>query len=192
MEYVAIKAVHPTWLTLQLPGEVAELLRFSPEELGAGRAPGRGLAYLSRGSGVVRVVSAYAARELLPVEIARERYLATAHLTPKLLHNLPLAVIQHLAIQLLPRGPNEARSTDDGLIWFVPAPEYYEFRGRERLGRPWNGPSTGGFAHAYLSKSLLPPPFDLTTLSELEDRIEREEWYPRLEAIQRTARRRTT
>src|SRR5208283_1824507 len=85
MEYVGLKTVHPTWLTLQLPSEVAELLRFDPNSRQDSRVPGRGLAYLARGPGIARVVSAYAARELLPVEIVRERYLATAHPTEKLL-----------------------------------------------------------------------------------------------------------
>ncbi|HEV2520526.1 MAG TPA: hypothetical protein VGX00_07950 [Thermoplasmata archaeon] len=185
MEYIALKTVHPTWLTLQLPNEVAELLGYDPDETFARRSPGHGLSYLSRGPGVVRVVSAFRAREVLPIEIVRNRYLATARPTPKLLHNLPLAVIQHLAIQVLPRGPKQARSTDDGLLWFLPAPEYYEYRGRERLEKPWTGPSTGEMAHVYLARSLLPLPFDLAMLSEHEARIEREEWFPRMEAVQR-------
>jgi len=188
MEYVALKTVHPTWLTLQLPNEVAELLLYDPDSTREVRAPGRGLAYLSRGPGIVRVVSAFEAREVLPIEIVRNRYLATAHPTPKLLHNLPQAVIQHLGVQVVLRGSKEARSTDDGLLWFVPAPEYYEFRARERLGKPWTGPSTGGLAHVYLAKSLLPLPGEFPLLANLEARIESEEWHPRLEALTRSSR----
>jgi hypothetical protein len=32
MEYVIVRAMHPTWLTMQLPAEVAELIGFHPEE----------------------------------------------------------------------------------------------------------------------------------------------------------------
>jgi hypothetical protein len=190
MEYVGIKTVHPTWLTLQLPNEVAELLRYDPDEASDPRVPGRGLAYLSRGPGIVRVVSAYAARELLPIEIVRDRYLATAHPTSKLLHNLPQGVIQHLGVRILQRGPKGARATDDALLWFLPAPEYYEFRSRERLGKEWTGPSTGGFAHVYLAKSVLPLPGEFPHLADLETRIEAEEWSPRLDALARTTRSR--
>ncbi|MCI4348697.1 MAG: hypothetical protein L3J93_00530 [Thermoplasmata archaeon] len=188
MEYVALKSVRPTWLTLQLPSEVAQLLLYESEEGAKGGTPGRGLAYLARGPGIVRVVSAFAAREVLPIEIVRNRYLATAHTTGKLLHNLPQAVIQHLGVHLVVRGPNEARSTDDSLLWFVPAPEYYEFRAKERLGKPWTGPSTEGFAHVYLAKGVLPLPGEFPTLASLEARIEGEEWRPRLEAISRIPR----
>jgi hypothetical protein len=190
MEYVVITAVHPTWLTLQLPTDAARLLNYDPGGTAAERRPGRGIAYLARGPGIVRVVSAFEAREVLPVEILRERYLATAHLTPKMLHNLPLAVIEHLGMQIVPRGPKEARSTDDSIVWFVPAPEYYEFHGKLRLDKPWTGPLTNSLAHVYIARSLLPLPMDLTSLTELEDRIEREEWYPRLETVQRIARTR--
>ncbi len=188
MEYIALKSVHPTWLTLQLPNEVADLLGYEASETAGRSSAGHGLAYLSRGPGVVRVVSAYGAREILPIEIVRNRYLATARPTAKLLHNLPLAVIQHLGVQVIPRGPKLARSTDDGLLWFVPAPEYYEYRGRERLEKPWNGPSSGRMAHVYLARSILPLPFDLRMLGELEHRVEREEWSPRLEAVERPPR----
>ena len=188
LEYVALKTVHPTWLTLQLPNEVAELIGYDPNEPTRRHSPGRGLAYLARGRGVVRVVSAYRAREVLPIEIVRDRFLATAQPTSKLLHNLPQAVIEHLGVQILPRGPKQARSTDDGLLWFLPAPEYYEYRGRERLERAWSGPGHGGMAHVYLARSLLPLTFDLPMLAEQEARIEREEWLPRIEAAQRLAR----
>jgi hypothetical protein len=189
MEYVGLKTVHPTWLTLQLPNEVAELLLYDPEEALDPRVPGRGLAYLARGPGIVRVVPAYAARELLPIEIVRDRYLATAHPTTKLLQNLPQAVIQHLGVRIVSRGPRGARATDDELLWFLPAPEYYEFRARERASKPWAGPSTGGFAHVYLAKSVLPLPGEFPRLSELEAKIEAEEWSPRIDALGRARAR---
>jgi len=190
MEYVGLKTVHPTWLTLQLPNEVADLLAYDPEEGVDPRVPGRGLAYLARGPSIVRVVSAYAARELLPIEIVRDRYLATAHPTSKLLHNLPQAVIQHLGVRILARGPKGQRATDDELLWFLPAPEYFEFRARERLAKAWSGPSTGGLAHVYLARSVLPLPGEFLHLADLEARIEAEEWSPRIEALTRSGRSR--
>jgi hypothetical protein len=189
MEYVALKTVHPTWLTLQLPTEVAELLQYDQDSAGP-RTQGRGIAYLARGPGIARVVSTYRAREVLPIEIVRDRYLATARTTDKLLHNLPQAVIQHLGVQVVLRGPKEARSTDDALLWFVPAPEYYEFRAYERSGKPWNGPGTGGLARVYLAKGVLPLPGEIEELAHREQRIEHEEWRPRVEALARTARTR--
>ena len=66
-----------------------------------------------------------------------------------------------------------------------PPPSTYEYRARERTKKAWNGPSTGGFAHVYLAKSLLPFPREL---SDLENRIELEEWRPRLDAFPRVVR----
>ncbi|HEV2231314.1 MAG TPA: hypothetical protein VGV64_07740 [Thermoplasmata archaeon] len=188
MEYVALQTVHPTWLTLQLPTEVAELIQYQDHLGGSSRTPGRGLAYLARGPGIVRIVSAYAAREVLPIEIVQNRYLATAHTTNRLLHNLPQAVIQHLGVEIVARGEKRTRSTDDELLYFLPAPEYYEFRAVERLERRWEGPESGGLAHVYLAKGVLPLPGEFPALAELEGRIETEEWYPRIEAIARTSR----
>lgn len=185
MEYVILRAAHPTWLTLQLPGEVAQLIQYDPEEVRDLRTPGRGIAFLARGPGIVRVVASMRASDVLAIETVRNRFIATARLTDKLVFNLPVPVVRHLGLQTQPRGPNDARATDDSILWFLPAPEYYEFRGRERSDKGWTGPSPGGFAHVYLSKSLVPFPAEL---GELEARIEGEEWRPRIEALQRTAR----
>ena len=185
MEYVVLKAAHPTWLTLQLPNEVAQLIQYDPNEVRDLRAPGRGIAFLARGPGIVRVVASFRAPEILAIETVRNRFIAPARLTDKLVFNLPIPVVRHLGLQTQPRGPNETRATDDSILWFLPAPEYYEFRARERSEKGWNGPSPGGFAHVYLSKSLVPFPPEL---GDLEARIEAEEWRPRVEALQRPAR----
>jgi hypothetical protein len=185
MEYVILKAAHPTWLNLQLPSEVSTLIQFDPKEVRELRNPGRGIAFLARGPGVVRVVASYRSPEILAIETIRNRFIAPARLTDKLVFSLPITVIRHLGLQTRPHGKNAGRTTDDGLIWFLPAPEYYEFRARERTEKGWTGPSTGGLAHMYLSKSLLPFSRDL---EDLEARIEAEDWRPRIDALQKAVR----
>ena len=187
MEYVVLRAVHPTWLTLQLPGEVAQLIQYDPHEARGLRGPGRGIAFFLRGPGIVRVVSTYRSPEVLPIETVGNRFLALARLSEKLVFNLPMQVIRHLGLQTQPRGPNAIRATDDSILWFMPAPEYYEFRAQERSDHGWKGPSPGGLAHVYLAKSIVPFPREL---SDLETRIEAEEWKPRVEALQRVGRSR--
>ncbi|MGI0131794.1 MAG: hypothetical protein ACREDK_01665 [Thermoplasmata archaeon] len=187
MEYVILRAAHPTWLTLQLPNEVAQLIQYDPDEVRDLRSPGRGIAFLARGPGIVRVVASFRAPEILAIETVRNRFIAPARLTDKLVFNLPAPVVRHLGLQTSPRGPNDVRATDDSILWFLPAPEYYEFRARERSGKGWTGPSPGGFAHVYLTRSLLP---FAPELSDLEARIEAEEWRPRVEALQRVRPRR--
>jgi hypothetical protein len=180
-EYVVLRAVHPTYLSLQLPTEVAEVIRFDPTELANLHAPARGIAFLARGSGVVRVVASFRAGELLPVETAKNRYLATAHLSDKLLFNLPEAVVHHLGIKTQERPPRRTEFTDDSLVWFLPAPEYYEYRALQRTRKGWAGPVDGGLAHVYLARSLIPWNREL---EELERRIDVEEWHPRLQLLE--------
>ena len=189
MEYVVVRAVHPTYLSVQLPAEVAELIQFRPEEVRDLRSPARGISFLARGPGIARVLPSLAAGELLGVETIRNRYIAPARVSSKFLFSLPAPVVEHLGLRTQVREPTGVKSTDDGLLWFVPAPEYYEFRARSRTARGWTGPSTGGFAHVYLTRSVLPfgPAFE--ALAGLEDRVEAEEWRPRIEALQHAGRR---
>jgi hypothetical protein len=187
MEYVILRAAHPSWLSLQLPAEVRELIQYDAKEVRDLRTPGRGIAFLARGPGIVRVVASYRAHEILAVETVRNRYISPAHLTEKGLFNVPTAVARHLGLQVQTREDGRARYTADSVIWFLPAPEYYEFRARERTEKGWTGPATGGFAHVYLGRSLMPVSPDLAVL---EDRIESEEWRPRAEALQRVTRSR--
>jgi hypothetical protein len=192
VEYVVLESQHPKWLNLHLPNEVAELLQFRVAEVRDLRTPARGISFLSRGPGIVRVVGSLHATEILPLETLRNRFIAPAAVTDRGIFNLPGAVSKHLGIQSYPRPGSGLRGTDDQLIWFLPAPEYYEYRAMQRLERPWAGPSTGGFAHLYLSKAIHPMDPDL---EGLEAEIEHAEWRPRLEALaraRRSARRRAT
>ncbi len=182
MEYVVLRALHPTWLVVQLPQEVAQLLCYDPNEVQRLRPPAREIAFLARGPGVIRVVASYRSPEVIAIETVRNRFIAPARLNDKLLFSLPVPVARHLGLRVAFRGPSELRSTDDSLIWFLPAPEYYEFRARERAGKTWTGPSPGGPAHVYLAKSLLP---FLPELDEMESRIEAIDWRPRTEALTR-------
>jgi hypothetical protein len=186
MEYVVVRATHPTWLTMQLPTEVADLLLFRPEE-GPHRETSRTISFLARGPGLARVIASHPAREALAVETVRNRLIASARPGDRHLFTLPAPVVQHLGLQVYSRGPR-LRGTDDTLLWFVPAPEYYEYRSVVEAGRPWSGPSAGPFAHVYLAKSLVPFPKELAQLAELEYRIEEEEWRPAVEALQKVGR----
>jgi hypothetical protein len=186
MEYVVVRAMHPTWLTMQLPTEVATLIRFDPGADAAGEAS-RTVSFLSRGPGIARIIATHPAREALAIETVRSRLLANARPGDRLLFTLPTPVAQHLGLQVFSRGPR-VRGTDDSLLWFMPAPEYYEYRSILASGKPWTGPSIGPFAHVYLAKSLLPLPKEIAQLAEQEFRIEEDEWGPAVEALQRVGR----
>jgi hypothetical protein len=190
MEYVILRATRPTWLNTQLPAEAAHLMEFEPGSGASARRMSRTLVFFARGPGIVRVASQSQASQVAMWEMARNRHLGQASVSDKLLFNLPAEVQRHLPLHTEPRGPNGIRATDDGIIWFLPAPEYYEFRAYEKRERAWTGPSTGEFAHLYLAKSILPIDRQLGPLTDLETRIEAEEWRPRIEALQRVARAR--
>lgn len=187
MEYVVVRATHPTWLTMQLPTEVATLIRFDPPGAGETRDGGASISFLARGAGLVRVIATRPAREALAIETVRSRLLATARPGDRLLFTLPASVAEHLGLKVYSRGAR-VRGTDDSLLWFVPAPEYYEYRTLIASGKPWTGPSGGPFAHVYLAKSLVPFPRELAQLAEQEYRIEQEEWLPGVEALHRLGR----
>ena len=184
-EYVLLKASHPTYLNLQMPTEVGELIRYDVQESKELHPPSRGISFLIRGPGVVRVLPTLRAGEVLPIEAAHNRYLATALLSAKLVFTLPEAVIRHLGLKVQLRAGHGTRFTDDGLVWFLPAPEYYEFRARERSGKGWTGPASGAFAHVYLARAVLPLESELEMI---ERRIDHDEWRPRIEALDRLAR----
>jgi hypothetical protein len=188
VEYVVLRAAHPTYLNLQLPTEVASLIELEGLEDRRGGTGGRTIAFLVRGPGVVRVVSSARAEEILPVETVRRRLLASARLTEKLVFALPAAVSRHLGLHIQSGGTGEPRFTDDAVLWFLPSPEYYEFRARERAPKGWTGPAGGGLARVYLSRSELPGKEEL---EEVDGRITREEWPARIELVGRSGRGRS-
>lgn len=190
MEYVVLRAARPTYLNTQLPTEAAELIQFDPPDARGMRDYHRGIVFLARGPGIARVVTAFQAQDVLPGEMAQNRYLGVARVSERLLFNIPVPVQKHLGVRSESREPNGPRSTEDSLIWFLPAPEYYEYRALQRRARSWAGPSGGGVAHVYLAKSILPLDRQLSPLTELETRIEWDEWRPRIDALQRVGGRR--
>jgi hypothetical protein len=188
MEYVIVRATHPTWLTMQLPTEIAQLIGYRPR--GEGGVPAaRSISFLARGAGIARVIATYPAREALAVETVRDRLLATARPGERLLFTLPNPVAHYLSLKVYSRG-ERVKGTDDTVVWLVPAPEYYEFRSVLESGKPWSGPSSGPFAHVYLLRSLVPFPRELDGLAESEARIEDLEWRPAVAAFQRIGRAR--
>lgn len=188
MEYVVVWASHPSWMTLQLPRDVAELIGYRPEA-GALRDPSRTISFLARGRGVARVVATHPTREALAVETVRSRFLASARPGDRHVFALPTALVRHLGLRVTQRGPRAGRGSDDGLVWFVPAPEYYEFRAVVEDARAWTQPSSGPFAHVYLTRSLYPFPEAVAGLAALEAAIE-EEWRPAVRLLQRVGRAR--
>jgi hypothetical protein len=186
MEYVIVRASHPTWLTMQLPTEVGQLICYDPT-VDRGGVAARSISFLARGPGIARVVATYPAREALAVETVQERLLATARPGERLLFTLPAPVAQHLGLKVYAKG-DRVKGTDDSVVWFVPAPEYYEFRSVVDHARSWHGPSSGPFAHVYLARSLVPFPRELGELAALEIRVEEEEWRPTVATLQRLGR----
>lgn len=187
MEYVVIKAVHPSWLTSQLPDEVVGLLCLPPVK-GPDRDPTAQISFLARGPGIARVIALPHAREPVAVETVRGRLLSTAGPLSTRVFSIPSAVIRHLGLRVYPKGNRGGRGTDDRIIWFAPASEYYEYVARVRTRKEYTGPSSGPFAHVYLMRSLVPFPREMGQLAELELRIEEEEWKPAVDALQRVGR----
>jgi hypothetical protein len=153
--WVVLKATHPSWCTAQLPGEVAELLGCRAEDLAPLTRPARGIAFLDRGPGVVRVVGMHRSARLLSVEMTANRVVDVAQLTEKMLFNIPDAVERHLGLKTYPRGDRGAQGTDDTLLWFLPETEYAFYRKETREGRGFPGLPDGETPHVYLTKALL-------------------------------------
>jgi hypothetical protein len=190
MEYVVVWASHPSWLSLQLPREVADLIGYRPEE-GTHRDTSRSISFLARGPHLARVVATHPAREALAVETVRSRLIATARPGDRHVFALPTALVDYLGLRVTERGPRAGRGTDDGMVWFAPAPEYYEYRSLIEGGRTWTQLSSAPFAHVYLTQSLYPFPEGLENLSALEEQIETE-WRPAVRLLQRVGKPRST
>lgn len=188
MEYVVLRAACPTWLNTQLPSDVARVIRFDPPAARGMRDLNRGIAFFARGPGVVRVLNAVDAQDVYWGESNQQRHLGFARVSEKGLFSLPARVQEHLGLRSEVRRSPGIRATDDVILWFLPAPEYYEWRSFEWRDRPWSGPSGGGPSHVYVTKSILPIDRHLESLARLDHEIEDREWRPRLEALKRTAR----
>jgi hypothetical protein len=187
MEYVVLWASHPSWMTLQFPRNVAELLGYRPEEDGPARDASRSISFLARGPGVARVVATHPAREAIAVETVRSRFLATVRPGERHVFSLPNALVAHLGLRVTQRGPRAGRGSDDGIVWIVPAPDYYEYRSVMDRDRPWTAPSSGPFARVYVTRSLYPFPESVERLDAVETAIEAE-WRPAIRLLQKVAR----
>lgn len=183
MEYVVLRSSHPTWLTMQLPSDAVELLKFKSPSARSNTDGTGSITFLSRGAGIARVVSTHLSREALAVESVRERLLASARPGSRHLFSLPAALLSHLGVQVQVRGPQAGKGTDDQILWFLPSEEYLGFRRAESQGTAWRGPSLGGSGHLYVMRSVLPPPRSLPLLAALEDQIERGDWATAVEAF---------
>jgi hypothetical protein len=189
MEFVIIWASHPSWLTLQLPKDVGELIGYRPEE-GSQHDASRTVSFLARGPQVARVVATHRAREVLAIETVRGRLIASARPGDRRIFTLPNALTEYLGLRVLQRGPRAGRGTGDGLVWFAPAPDFYEYRAVADEGKPYGGPSSGPFAPVYVTHALYPFPSGMTDLSEREKRIEETEWRPAIRWMGKVARAR--
>jgi hypothetical protein len=83
------------------------------------------------------------------------------------------------------RGPQLGRGTDDRILFLIPEEEYHDACAAKSEGASWAGPRGGGRAHIYVAKAVVPLPRGLAQLSELERRIEEEEWRPGVAALQK-------
>lgn len=188
MEYVAVSVSRPTWLSMSLPQEVAELLRLAPK---ADRpdGSGRSISFLARGPWFLRAVPTEALKEALAVETVRNRLVATARLGEKLQLSFPIRAAEYLRLELVARSKG-LRGVEDPFLWIVPAPEYHA--SRRGHDAPRKDGADPALPHVYLVRAFVPLPRDLGGLAELESRIEQEEWAPGVEVLQRVGRTRRT
>jgi hypothetical protein len=155
--WVVFKTVHPSWGTLILPTEIAELLGVPPPQP-KGERPDpsrRTLAFLDRGPGRVRVISLYRSAPTFARAVQRQQLVAQAQVSEKLYMNLPDAVEAHLNLKTVLVPERRSRRTNDMLAWMLPAEEYYTYREATADGAAY-GISTKGPAHIYLVKSYFP------------------------------------
>lgn len=189
MEYNLLYVQQPSaGFSMQLGREVASFLRFHPEQSGGRHPSNRHLAFLTRVPGILRVLPETLSPWFVALEDERRRLLARALVSPNLLFCFPLRAVEQLGITTHPHPESGIRSTEDTFTWFVPAPEYYEFKAALRRPRGWTGPSPGGFPHLYVARGVVPFRSPLDELDRTERRIEDGELRPRLEALERVAR----
>lgn len=188
MAYVLLRSVHPTRLTMQLPQEVAEMLGLDSDLSDQGT--GHAISFLARGPGIARVLATASFREALAIEVVRDRLLASARPGEKFLFSVPAGLLRHLEVEVGVRGPQLGRGTDDRILFLMPEEEYRGLSMARSRGAPWTGLRRGSRAHIYVTKAIAPLPRGLAQLSELERRIEEEEWRPGVAALQKAARTR--
>jgi len=118
----------------------------------------------------------------------RGRLIASARPGDRRIFTLPNALTEYLGLRVLQRGPRAGRGTGDGLVWFAPAPDFYEFRSVTDEGGTYTKPSNAPFAPVYVTTALYPFPSGLADLPERERQIEEHEWRPAVRLLQRVGR----
>jgi len=168
---------------MQLPLEVAEMIGLASDA--SRTSPGHSISFLARGPGLARLVATASFREALAIEAVRERFLASARPGERYLFSVPAALLRHLEMEMGVRGPQLGRGTDDRILFLIPEEEYHDACAAKSEGASWAGPRGGGRAHIYVAKAVVPLPRGIAQLSELERRIEEEEWRPGVAALQK-------
>ncbi|MCI4351515.1 MAG: hypothetical protein L3K15_08405 [Thermoplasmata archaeon] len=158
--YVVVKSTPATYLTLQLPSDIAALIGFDGDASRELRAPGRELAFLARGAGICRVISVRRSASLLPDEIHLNRLIASARVSRRRLFFLPVAVARHLGLAIERSSYRGKSSTFDSVAWLVDAPAYYDHRLRS-VGAGAERFDAAPLAQVYLTKSIIPTTVDL-------------------------------
>jgi hypothetical protein len=177
--YAVLRATHAAFLTVQLPGEVARLIGHDWVESRELRAPGREIAFLDRGPGFCRVVSVLRSADLLPKEIARNRFIGRARVGRKRLFYLPVAVANHLNLALEVAERSGKTSTLDSVVWLLDAATYYRHRSRTLDLRQEAEEGTPA-PRIYIAKATMPIP---PAVEQLEDHEERREPGRRLSIL---------
>lgn len=189
MEYNLLSTQQPSvGFSMQMGQDIASFLQFHPE-LSTPRAPtNRHVAFLTRVPGILRVFPEVLSPWFIALEEERRRLLAKCLVSRERLFCFPQRAVDHLGIGTYEHAGRGIRSTDDTFAWFVPAPEYYEFKAALRRPKGWTGPGPGGFPHLYVARAVLPFRTSLDDLERTERRVEEGELQPRLEALERVGR----
>ncbi len=151
-EWIILKVAHPAGPTMQLPGEVAELLGFTPD-MAKMEKPARAVAFLDRGPGVLRAVSPYRCGELYTRELGHHSVVSTTFTSSEKFYiYLTDDVEQYLGLAVYRWGRDTA--TDESLAWVAPAKEVVAHRRAVRLDKA--GPVTDGSFKVYLTRAIFP------------------------------------
>jgi hypothetical protein len=152
-EWIALKVIHPAGPTLQLPGEVAELLGFTPD-VARMEKPARAVAFLDRGEGVLRAISAYRCGEMYSKELGQHSVVSTTFTSSEKFYiYLTDDVERYLKLSIY-RAARDT-GTDESLAWMAPAKEVIAHRKAVRLGKEKAHIVDGSFK-VYLTKAIFP------------------------------------